>query len=94
MYQREHLDNSTWVHLYLIIVMTFLLLYVRAYASIVRLYRFMEVKVASCTPSEKDPPVPIANFGYVSVDKSERRVPTRRRPQSGRQRAWCVCVCA
>jgi hypothetical protein len=65
--------------------MTFLLLYACAHASIVCLHRFMGVKVASCTSSQKDPPVPIANCGYVSMDESEWRAPTRRRPQSGRQ---------
>ena len=75
------------------IQMTFLPLSVRGDEGSVRPDESLGVKVECCTPSEKNPPVPVTDGRYILVDEWERRVTTGRRPQSRRKRTRCVCVC-
>jgi hypothetical protein len=65
----------------LVLLMTFLLLYVRAYVFTVRLDRFVGVAVEYWATTKKDPPVPATNSGYILLEEWEWRAPTGTRPQ-------------
>ena len=64
---------------------TFVLLLVRVNVRTVSLERLMGVIFESWTPGQTDPPVPVANGRYISVDKREWGSPAGRRPQSRRE---------
>jgi hypothetical protein len=64
-------------------MMTFLLLYVLAFAVNV-LFRLVHegMNLESWTPSQNDHPAPDTNAGYLLVEEWEWEAPTGRRPQS------------